>query len=66
MSNGLLHDRHNVPALLVGHANGRIERGGRHIVAEKDLPTSNLLLALADKLGAEVDTIGVATGRLQI
>lgn len=65
MSNGLLHDRHNVPAALVGHANGRLS-GNRHIVATKDLPTSNLLLALADKLGAEIDTIGVATGRLEI
>ncbi len=66
MSNGLLHDRHNVPALLVGHANGRLEAGGRHIAVEKDVPTSNLLLALADKFGAELDTIGIASGRLQI
>ena len=66
MSNGLLHDRHNVPALLVGTAGGRIEAGGRHIVAEKDQPTSNLLLAMADKVGAEVDKIGVSTGRCLI
>jgi hypothetical protein len=66
MSNGLLHDRHNVPALLVGTAGGRIQAGGRHIAAEKDQPTSNLLLAMADKLGAELDTIGIATGRMQI
>jgi Protein of unknown function (DUF1552) len=66
MSNGLLHDRHNVPALLVGTAGGRIEAGGRHIEAEKDLPTSNLLLTLADRFGAELDTIGIATGRMQI
>ncbi len=66
MSNGLLHDRHNVPALMVGTAGGRIAAGGNHIVAEKDQPTSNLLLAMADKFGAEVDTIGVATGRMQI
>jgi hypothetical protein len=65
MSNGLLHDRHNVPAALIGHANGRLS-GNRHIVATKDVPTSNLLLALADKFGAEVETIGVATGRLEI
>jgi Protein of unknown function (DUF1552) len=65
MSNGVVHDRHNVPALLVGHAGGRLE-GNRHIEAEKDVPTSNLLLALADKFGAELDTIGVATGRLEI
>jgi hypothetical protein len=66
MSNALLHDRHNVPALLVGTAGGRVEAGGRHNAAEKDLPTSNLLLALADKYGAEIDSIGIATGRMQI
>jgi len=65
MSNGLLHDRHNPPALLVGGANGRLE-GNRHIAAEKDEPTANLLLALADKVGAEVDSIGLSTGRLAI
>ena len=65
MSNGLLHDRHNVPALLAGRANGRIE-GNRHIEAKKDEPTSNLLLGMADLLGAEVETIGVATGRLLV
>jgi len=65
MSNGLLHDRHNVPAALLGRANGRLE-GNRHIAVENDLPTSNLLLAMADKLGAEVDSIGISTGRLEI
>ena len=65
MSNGLLHDRYNVPAALIGGVNGRIE-GNRHLVYENDEPTSNLLLAMADRLGAEVETIGVATGRLEI
>jgi len=65
MSNGLLHDRHNVPALLLGRANGRL-KGNRHIAAKKDEPTANLLVALADKLGAEVDSIGHSTGRIEI
>jgi hypothetical protein len=62
MSNGLLHDRHNVPALLLGHAGGRLE-GNLHIQAKEDEPTSNLLVGMADMLGAEVESIGVATGR---
>ena len=65
MSNGVVHDRHNVPAVLLGRANGRIE-GNRHLRFENDEPTSNLMLAMADRLGAEVDEIGVATGRLEI
>jgi hypothetical protein len=63
MSNGLIHDRHNVPAMLVGRAGGRLE-GNRHLQAKENEPTSNLLLGMADLLGAEVDSIGVATGRL--
>jgi len=65
MSNGLLHDRHNVPALLVGTANGRIE-GNRHLQAREDEPTSNLLLGIADVFGAEVETIGIADGRFTL
>jgi hypothetical protein len=65
MSNGLLHDRHNVPAALIGRANGRLQ-GGRHIEAAVDEPTSNLLLGIADVMGAEVENIGIATGRLKV
>jgi hypothetical protein len=65
MSNGLLHDRHNVPAALVGSANGRL-KGNRHIEARVDQPTSDLLLGMADLLGAEVETIGIAEGRFNL
>jgi hypothetical protein len=65
MSNGLLHDRHNVPAALIGGAGGRL-KGNRHLQAGADEPTSNLLLGMADLLGAEVETIGIATGHLSI
>ena len=65
MSNGLLHDRHNVPAALIGGANGRL-KGNRHIEARVDQPTSDLLLGMADLLGAEVETIGIAEGRLNL
>jgi hypothetical protein len=65
MSNGVVHDRHNVPATLIGRANGRLE-GNRHIEASKDEPTANLLLALADMAGSEIESIGHSTGRLTI
>jgi hypothetical protein len=65
MSNGVVHDRNNPPAALLGGANGRLE-GNRHIAVENKEPTSNLLLAIADKMGAEVPSIGVSTGRLEI
>jgi hypothetical protein len=64
MGNGNAHDRNNPPVLLLGGANGRL-RGNRHIAVEKE-PTANLLLALADLAGAEVEKIGHSTGRLSL
>jgi hypothetical protein len=65
MSNGVVHDRNNVPAIIVGGANGRME-GNRHIAVQNKEPTSNLLLAMADRLGSEIESIGVSTGRIEI
>ncbi|HEY7670968.1 MAG TPA: DUF1552 domain-containing protein [Gammaproteobacteria bacterium] len=65
MSNGNEHDRNNAPALLAGGANGKLE-GNRHIAVPNKEPTSNLLLAMADLAGAEVESIGVSTGRLTL
>jgi hypothetical protein len=65
MSNANVHDRHDAPAVLIGGANGRL-KGNRHIAAKDKEPTSNLLLALGDLAGAELDGIGESTGRLAI
>ena len=65
MSNGVVHDRNNPPAVLLGHANGRLE-GNRHIAVQNKEPTANLLLAMADKLGSDVESIGHSTGRIEI
>jgi hypothetical protein len=65
MSNGNEHDRNNPPAVLVGGANGRL-KGNRHIVAKKDEPTANLLLAMAHIAGAHLDSIGSSSGRLDL
>lgn len=64
MSNGNAHDRNNPPAVLVGGAHGRM-KGNRHIVAE-GAPTSNLLLAMAQLAGVELEKIGVSTGRIDL
>jgi hypothetical protein len=64
MSNGNAHDRNNPPAVMVGGGNGRM-KGNRHIVA-KDMPTSNLLLALAHVGGAEIESLPASTGRVDL
>jgi len=64
MSNGNAHDRNNPPAVIVGGACGRL-KGNRHIVA-KDMPTANLLLALAHLGGVEIESLPASTGRLEL
>ena len=49
---------------MVGGGCGRM-KGNRHIIAQ-DQPTSNLLLALAHVGGAEIDKVGVSTGRVDL
>ena len=67
MGNGNAHDRNNPPVLLVGGANGRL-KGNRHIAIDKDKkePTANLLLALGDLAGSDVQQIGHSTGKLAL
>ena len=65
MSNGNEHDRNNPPAVVVGGANGGL-KGNRHVVAKKDEPTANLLLAMAHLAGAEIESLGPSTGRLDL
>ena len=65
MSNGNAHDRSNPPAVVVGGAHGRM-KGNRHIEAKNDMPTANLLLAMAHVAGAEIEKMGASTGRLDL
>jgi hypothetical protein len=65
MGNGNAHDRNNPPVLLMGGANGRL-KGNRHIAVEKKEPTANLLLAMGEMAGAEIESIGHSTGKLSL
>jgi len=65
MSNGNAHDRNNPPAVLVGGACGAL-KGNRHVVAKKDEPTANLLLAMSHLAGAQIESLGQSTGRLDL
>src|SRR5262249_49834350 len=64
-SNGNAHDRSTPPAVLVGSACGAL-KGNRHVVAKKDEPTANLLLAMAHLAGADIESLGASTGRLDL
>jgi hypothetical protein len=65
MSESDLHFRLDVPTLLVGKGNG-LYKGNRHQVAPAETPIGNFLVDVAQKFGAEVDRMGLSTGRLEV
>lgn len=65
MSEGNGHVPENLPILLVGGGAGKLA-GGRHIKYPKGTPLANLHMALLDKIGAPVESIGNSTGRLPL
>ncbi len=65
MGNSNQHVHYDVPHVLVGGLNGKLE-GGRHIAyPTRTIPTGNLLLTLLDKFDIHQDSIGDSTGRLE-
>ena len=63
ISDGNRHDHHDLPLLLAGRANGRIEPG-RHVTYPPDTPMANLLVTMLDHLGVPGETLGDSTGAL--
>ena len=62
MSNSDLHDNYPVPNIVVGGGNGRVKRGGQHIVLPERTPIANLHLTLLEKVGIERDAFADSTG----
>ncbi len=54
------HSHKDLPTIVAGG----MTTGGRHLVAEKGTPMTNLMLSMMDQLGVKVDKLGDSTGRL--
>ena len=65
LSDGNRHNHHDLPTLLVGGGAGRLT-GGRRVQVAKDTPNANLFLAMLDKLGVPLETMGDSTGRVDV
>jgi len=65
LSDGNLHEHHDLPVLLVGGGSGQIQ-GGSHLKYPRDTPMANLFLTLLDKLGIQREWFGDSTGRLAL
>ncbi len=63
MSDGNIHNHHDLPTLVVGGGSGTI-KGGRHLRYPAKTPVANLFLTLLDKAGVPLDAFGDSTGRL--
>jgi len=60
LSDGNRHEHNNLPVLLAGQA------GGRHINYPAETPMNNLHLALLDRVGAHIDSLGDSNGELNV
>jgi hypothetical protein len=65
MGNSNQHVHYDVPHVLIGGLNGKLQ-GGRHLAyPTKTIPTGNLLLTLLDKYDIHQESIGDSTGHLE-
>jgi hypothetical protein len=65
ISNSQRHSGDNLPLIVVGGANGKLQ-GGRHLKYEDRPSHANLLATLMDKMDVPVDKVGGSTGQLPI
>lgn len=59
------HIHENLPVLVVGKGNGKLT-SGRHIDFQRDIPVTNLHLALLNRLDVRPERLGDSTGVLEI
>jgi hypothetical protein len=65
LSNPNTHAHTDLPLLVVAGRDSRIE-GNRHLVFRGQVPMTNLLLTLLDKVGVRTETLGDSNGRVPV
>jgi hypothetical protein len=63
LSDGNRHEHHNLPLVLAGGGNGTL-KPGRMVKFPAETPITNLYVAMLDRMGVEVESLGDSTGRL--
>jgi hypothetical protein len=64
-SDGNRHNHDDLPILVAGRGGGSL-RTGRHVRYAKETPLNNLWLALLERLGARLPSLGDSTGILDL
>ena len=65
MGNSNVHNHKRCPLLVAGHAGGTL-KGNLHLKAADGTPMANVMLAVMQKLGIEIDTFGDSTGPYEL
>jgi hypothetical protein len=63
LSDGNRHEHHNLPLILAGGGSGKL-KPGRIVRYPEETPIANLYVALLDRLGVPVESLGDSTGEL--
>jgi hypothetical protein len=64
-SDGNAHNHDNLPILLAGKGGGSV-KSGRHVRFAKETPLNNLWLALLQRVGVKLPSLGDSSGTLPI
>jgi hypothetical protein len=64
LADGNRHEHHNLPTLLAGRGSGALHAGGRHVRYPAETPMANLHIAMLDKMGVPVESLGDSNGRV--
>jgi hypothetical protein len=65
ISDGNRHNHNDLPILLVGRGGGTYKTG-QHLKYADNTPLNNLYLSMLDRIDAQAETLGDATGRLEL
>jgi hypothetical protein len=63
LSDGNRHEHHNLPLILAGRGNGTL-KPGRLVRYPAETPITNLYVAMLDRMGVPVESLGDSTGKL--
>jgi Protein of unknown function (DUF1552) len=63
LSDGNAHDHANLPTVLAGRGSGAV-KPGRYVRYPKETPMANLYVAMLDRMGVPVESLGDSNGEL--
>ena len=63
LSDGNAHDHANLPMVLAGRGCGAL-KPGRYVKYPKETPMGNLYVAMLDRMGVPVESLGDSNGEL--